>query len=105
MLAPASGPRVGWWPDKVDATGPALLPAESRSTGCLGATPDGDCRCTSAALEALRYRNLKPRGLDGSLQLYVVPTTRGVATVACTTPAGPEAAGFLTNCESVATGL
>ena len=102
VLAPASG-RARLVAGQVAATGPALLPA-----GLLarlpGGAPDGE-PVHLGRLEALRYRNLKPRGLDGSLQLYAVPTTRGVATVACTTPAGPEAASFLANCESVATSL
>ena len=102
VLAPASG-RARLVAGQVAATGPALLPA-----GLLarlpGGAPDGE-PVHLGRLEALRYRNLKPRGLDGSLQLYAVPTTRGVATVACTTPAGPEAASFRGNCESVATSL
>ena len=102
VLAPASG-RARLVAGQVAATGPALLPA-----GLLarlpGGAPDGE-PVHLGRLEALRYRNLKPRGLDGSLQLYAVPTTRGVATVACTAPAGPEAASFRGNCESVATSL
>ena len=44
-------------------------------------------------------------GLDGELQLYAVPTTRGVATVACTAPAGARSAAFRRDCENVAATL
>ncbi len=55
-------------------------------------------------LNAWRYRDLKPEGFDQSLTMYVVPTTEGVATVACAAPAA-KAEAFLPDCEGAATSL
>ncbi len=88
---------------QVAASGPELLPA-----GLRGRLPDpsptGDT-VRLGDLQALRYAELEPRGLDGGLQLYAVPTTAGVATIACTGPAGGAGAAFRRDCESVATTL
>ncbi len=56
---------------------------------------------------ALRYRDLRHRSLGARLMLYVVPTTRGAATIACLAPLVGEpgdTAGFA-RCESVAATL
>ena len=68
------------------ATGPALLPR-----ALLDALPD---RPASDAvklgdLEALRYRALRPRGTPAPIDVYAVPTDRGVMTVACQGAAAP----------------
>jgi hypothetical protein len=55
------------------------------------------------SLAGFRYRDLKHRRNRGSLTVYAVPTTVGVATVACLAPA-PDAPS-LARCESVATTL
>jgi hypothetical protein len=58
---------------------------------------------------ALRYRGLRHRELDGELSVYVVPTSRGAATIACVSR--PVAAGDdsgpsgLARCEDVAATL
>jgi hypothetical protein len=58
---------------------------------------------------ALRYRSLRHRELDGDLHLYVVPSSRGAVTIACTTrAAAPEddtGASGAARCEDLATTL
>ena len=52
-------------------------------------------------LEAYRYEDLRPRGVEDRLTIYVVPTTGDVAMAACRSePAA--AADFLPSCEQVA---
>jgi Protein kinase domain len=58
---------------------------------------------------ALRYRNLRHRDLDRELTVYVVPTDRGAATIACMAPpvspgddTGPSG---LARCEDIAATL
>jgi hypothetical protein len=58
---------------------------------------------------ALRYRNLRHRELDTELTVYVVPTDRGAATIACMAPpvspgddTGPSG---LARCEDIAATL
>ena len=85
---------------QVAASGPELL-----STGLRARLPDPPPTGQTVRLgdlQALRYARLAPRGLDGTLQLYTVPTTAGVATIACT---GSEAESFRRDCESIATTL
>jgi predicted Ser/Thr protein kinase len=55
------------------------------------------------SLAGFRYRDLRHRRLSGSLTVYAVPTTAGVATIACLSPR-PNAPA-LQRCESVATTL
>jgi hypothetical protein len=58
---------------------------------------------------ALRYSGLDHRELDGELTVYVVPTNRGAATIACSAPAvtpGDDAGpSGLARCEDVAATL
>jgi Protein kinase domain len=54
--------------------------------------------------EALRYDGVRLDGLDDTLSLYTVPTTRGVATVACVA-GGADSDAFLQQCENVASTL
>ena len=85
-----------------NATGPALLPADLLES--LGDPPKQDDPVKLGDLNAWRYKGLKPEGFDQSLTMYVVPTTEGVATVACAAPAA-KAGGFLPDCEGAATSL
>jgi hypothetical protein len=61
------------------------------------------------SLPALRYRDLRHRELEGDLTLYVVPTSRGAATIACVTRmAAPDDDAHVSGaarCEDVATTL
>ena len=86
----------------VTATGPSLLPATFLDR-LDRAPPRGD-PVRLGKLEAYRYDGLRPKGFDRALTLYVVPTTRGVATVACYAPR-QQADSFLPACESVAANL
>jgi predicted Ser/Thr protein kinase len=88
---------------QVAASGPALLSA-GLERRLPDPAPTGET-VRLGDLQALRYPQLEPRGLDGTLQLYAVPTTAGVATIACTGPAGDAGASFRRDCESIATTL
>jgi hypothetical protein len=54
-------------------------------------------------LQAYRYAGLRVKGLAGAVTIYAVPTSGGVATLAC--QAGTAAAGFLAQCAHVAATL
>jgi hypothetical protein len=56
------------------------------------------------ALPAWRYRDLRPLGSSRALTIYVVPTTAGVATVACLASPGAAAAPAKT-CDAIASTL
>ncbi len=85
-----------------DGSGPTLLPASLRTKVTSGALrPE---RVTLGRMQALRYRGLSVRGLDPSLTLFAVPTTAGVATVACTVPAASPAS-VARDCDLVAASL
>jgi hypothetical protein len=102
VLAPAGRGRSHLVAGQVAAGGPALLPAKFVAR-LPGGAPEGE-PVRLNGMEALRYDSLAPRGLDGKLQLFAVPTNRGVATVACVA-GGARAADFRRDCESVATTL
>jgi hypothetical protein len=55
-------------------------------------------------VQALRYDNLKPSGFDRSVTVYAVPTSAGVATLACLAPAA-SAAAFKPECDGIANTL
>jgi len=64
----------------VDATGPSLTPL-SRTD--LEAELPEPGTVELGRLRALRYDGVRPRGLGSPLMLYVLPSDRGVVTVAC----------------------
>ena len=66
---------------EVSASGPTLLPA-AFTAGLAGALPRPEA-VRLGALQAYRYSGLSVHGLAGPLTLYTVPTSGGVATVAC----------------------
>ena len=85
------------------ATGPTLLPAAFVKR--LAGRPAAD-RVHLGALQALRYRGLRPGGAGPALTVFAVPTSRGVATVACLAPpASAAAAAFQADCQRVAASL
>ncbi len=103
VLAPEAPAQARLVAGSTAGSGPTLL-----TPGLLARLPGGAPEGEPVGLndlEALRYRGLEPRGLDGGLQLYAVPTTSGVATVACTAPGGAQSADFRSDCESVAATL
>ena len=83
-----------------DVTNSTLLP-----TGFLQALgldagevpPRESVRLIDNKLQAYRYANLRPRGVDQPVTLFTVPTSAGVATVACLDPSA--------DCESIANTL
>jgi serine/threonine protein kinase len=86
---------------RVAATGPTLLPESLRRR--LGGSPEAEA-VRIGPLQALRYRDL-PAGDDGGLlTIYAVPTTRGVAVVACRFQAA-AATAFRPQCDGAAASL
>jgi hypothetical protein len=85
------------------ATGPTLLPAAFVKR--LAGRPAAD-RVRLGGLQALRYRGLRPGGAGPALTVFAVPTSSGVATVAChAPPASAAAAAFQADCQRVAASL
>jgi hypothetical protein len=64
-----------------DATGSTLLPASFRAK-LQGSVP-APASVTFGNLQAYRYADLRVSGLDAPVTLYAVPTSAGIATVAC----------------------
>ena len=83
------------------ATGPTLLPTAFRDR--VGDTPEGT-PVKLGSVEALRFEGLRPEGFDRRLNVYAVPTTRGVLTIACSAPAA-SANDFMPSCEEAALSL
>jgi hypothetical protein len=101
----ASGPVVEFGVMKDHAaSNSALLPADL--LGSIG-QPAGTVPARTAVrlpgqrLEAWRYRDLRPARTERSLTVYAVPTTTGVATVACAASRA-RAGAFAGQCEAVA---
>jgi hypothetical protein len=85
---------------KQGAANPALLP--SGFLQALGLDPGqlpprAPVQLSRTKLQAFRYPNLRPRGLSKAVTLFTVPTSAGVATLACVDPE--------TNCEAIANTL
>jgi len=85
---------------EVAAAGPSLLPA-SFSSYVNGTPPHGE-PVQLGSLQAYRYPNLSVKGLSGPLTLYTVPTSAGVATIACLAPSTRAAT---TQCSQIAATL
>jgi serine/threonine-protein kinase len=85
---------------QVSASGPSLLP--SAFAGNLsGALPRPEA-VRLGEVQAYRYSGLSVRGMSGPLTLYAVPTSGGVATIACL---GATASGPATQCAQIAATL
>ncbi|HEX4109868.1 MAG TPA: hypothetical protein VHX88_17165, partial [Solirubrobacteraceae bacterium] len=94
-LAPAGGsPSLA--AGMVSAQGPTLLPASLLAK--LPSTPTGTA-VRIGSVEGLSYSGLSVAGVSGPLTLYVIPTSAGVATVACLAPGVPAPKA---SCEQVA---
>ena len=98
-LAPAGGKDGQLVAGSVNATGPTLLPAALLAR--LDPSPKANDPVRLGSLQAYRYKDLRPKGVNGTLTVFATPTTDGVATVACVTPPGTEGS-FSTDCERVA---
>ena len=86
------------------AANSTLLPAAFlSSTGqSSGSAPAHTAvRLPEQSLEAWRYTRLRPVGVARELTVYTVPTSAGVATVACAVPAG-QGASLAAQCDAIA---
>jgi hypothetical protein len=84
-----------------------LLPDDFRTALGLedGEVPDRTpVRLGPDKLEAFRYENLEPAGSSRRVTVYAVPTSEGVATVACLAPPA-DAEAFKPECEGIANTL
>jgi serine/threonine protein kinase len=89
------------------ASNDALLPAAFLSSLGRSETtppPRTEVRLPAQGLEAWRYRNLRPVGSGDAVTAYTVPTSAGVATMACAVPPG-QAAGLQPQCDAIASTL
>ncbi len=74
---------------KQGANNPTLLPAGFLSALGLDAgevPPREPVQLKRSSLQAYRYSSLRPRGLDKAITLFTVPTSAGIATLACIDP-------------------
>lgn len=85
-----------------DARGAPLLPAPFLAR--LGDVPPHDDAVTLGGVQAYRYSDLRPRGLDAPITLYTVPTDDGVVTIGCVAGPGPPP-GFDLDCDRIAASL
>jgi hypothetical protein len=86
----------------IDAKGPTLLPRDFAQSAGDKVSSREPVRLGS--LEGYRYSKLEPDGFSGALNVYVVPTNAGVATVACFAEKG-GLTSFAPQCERAATSL
>lgn len=99
VLTPPQGSAALTAGEVADAGGTSLLSTSLRAK-IEGALP-APATVRIGALEAYRYAGLRLRGIDGTLTLFAVPTTAGVATVTCwASDRGPR--GFQAQCAQVA---
>jgi len=85
-----------------DARGAPLLPGPFLAR--LGSAPERDDPVTLGGVQAYRYADLEPRGLDAPITLYTIPTDDGVVTIGCVAGPGPPP-GFGPDCDRVAASL
>jgi predicted Ser/Thr protein kinase len=86
------------------AANSTLLPtAFLSSTGQSSGSPPAHTavRLPTQSLQAWRYAGLRPVGVARELTVYTVPTSAGVATVACAVPAS-QADAFGRQCDAIA---
>jgi serine/threonine protein kinase len=85
-----------------NAKGATLLPPAFLKR--MDKAPPRDDPVGLGDVDAYRYADLEVRGFGRRLTMYVAPTTKGVATLACAAPE-TTAAGFMPDCESAAATL
>jgi hypothetical protein len=97
---------AGMVPGETAANVSLLAPAFLQSLGLPPGQIPPRSRVVLGAgrVEAWRYEQLHPNGSDPPLTVYAVPTTAGVATLACVPPRAGEDA-FAGRCESIANTL
>ena len=99
VLAPPTPAGARLETGETDGAGPTLLPGGFLER--LETAPKRGDAVRLGRLQAYRYTDLSPEGAAGRVTIYAAPTTRGVATVACTAPAAAGDA-FDADCERVA---
>ena len=101
IVLSAPAPRAGTLTagEVTDATGPSLL-APGFAKLIQGGAPSGR-PVKIGGTEALSFPGLRVSGHDGTISLIAVPTSDGVATVACSASSA-RAAAFQTDCARVA---
>lgn len=82
-----------------DAEGKALLPPAFREA--VGGPPERGTPVSLGEMEGLRYADLDAEGVSTPLTVFVAPTSLGVATVVCRSPA-QDGRDFRERCERVA---
>jgi hypothetical protein len=101
-LTPRNNGGAAFVAGPVNGSGPTLLPADFVEQ--LEEPPGAPDRVRLGDFQAYRYTGLRPRGSDGPLTVYAVPTSAGVLAIACRPPAaGGET--FMRDCERAATTL
>jgi protein kinase-like protein len=85
--------------------GTAIPAASVALLSRLQASPAFGERVSLTRVQARRYRADRAPGLDGPLTLYLAPTDRGIATIACVAERASAAASFMPRCERVAASL
>jgi serine/threonine protein kinase len=87
---------------RLPSRGPALLPADLAAA--LPGDPPDPTPVRLGKVDAYRYSGLTPRGSERTADVYVVPTTAGVVTLACVAPATPPPS-FASDCERIVESL
>jgi serine/threonine protein kinase len=87
---------------RLPSEGPTLLPNDLIAS--LPAEPPAPTPVRLGQVDAYRYTGLAPRGSDRRAEVYVIPTSSGVVTLACVAPGTPPAA-FSADCERIVESL
>ena len=99
VLAPRAGSSSRMVAGLTDASGPTLLPR--RLLDALPGEPPRGEPVELGELQAYRYTGLRPSGSPLELTLFTIPTSAGVATIACAAERG-AVESFETDCQQSA---
>jgi hypothetical protein len=83
-----------------DAGGSTLLSSSFRAK--VEGTLPSPSSVQLGNVQAYNYQDLKVQGLSAPVTVYAVPSTDGVATIACSQPTGTTAPTFRSQCSEVA---
>jgi serine/threonine protein kinase len=100
--APGSGAERLLTIGTAEGSAPTFLP-DSLLDRLDSRRPQGEVVRVNA-VDGYRYRDLRPKGFDGRVTIFAVPTTDGVAMVTCAGP-GSGADSFMRECERAAATL
>jgi hypothetical protein len=96
VLSPAAGSGDRMVAGQTDGSGRTLLPAALLDK-LPGDPPEGEA-VRLGKLEAYRYTGLKPADSRLTLTIFTIPTSSGIATIACAAESG-GVADFVADCE------